>query len=335
MRSPGSLHPMLRSVLALAFVAAFEGCGGGDGPLDPASGSTAEPTAQSAASSPVPAEGLANLTTSQRIAFGSSYISTVYKMDPQGSQRYALMTHSPGAHAPAWSWDNTKLAMVSPRTSNGVTRDDIVLMNADGTNEHWARSQASVWDFEDPSWHPNGSRILMTVKVGGTTPTLGWLEAATGTAALFYFPGGGAILGSRPSFNKAGTKILYVGRYGKTIEQINADGSGHTVRISASVKLDYPSFSPDGGRIAYQKTPVGGNPDIFVKNLTTGVTTRLTFSTAADAHPSWSPDGVRIAFMSKRTGARQIFTMKSAMGGDVLRLSTDNYTEDYDPAWTH
>ena len=225
--------------------------------------------------------------------------------------------------------------MVSPRTTNGVTHDDIVLLNADGTNEHWARSTAPAWDFEDPSWFPNGSRILMTVKVGGTTPTLGWLEPASGKAGLFWFPGGGAVLGSRPSFNKAGTKILYVGRYGNTIEQINPDGSGHTVRISGSVKLDYPSFSPDGGRIAYQKTPAGGNPDIFVKNLTTGVITRLTFSTAADGHPSWSPDGVRIAFMSKRTGARQIFTMKSAMGGDVLRLSAGNYTEDYDPAWTH
>jgi Tol biopolymer transport system component len=329
-----SRHPMLRSVLALAFVAVFEGCGGNDGPLDPATGSTAESSAPSAASSPVPAQDLASLTTSQRIVFGS-YSSTVYKMDPQGSQREVILTHLPGAHAPVWSWDNTKLAMVSARSSNGVTRDDILVLNADGTNEHWARSQASAWDFEDPSWFPNGSRILMTVKVGGTTPTLGWLEPTTGQAGLFWFPGGGAVLGTRPSFNKTGTKILYVGRYGNTIEQINPDGSGHTVRISAGVKLDYPSFSPDGGRIAYQKGPTGGNTDIFVKNLTTGVITRVTFSTAADGHPSWSPDGVRIAFMSKRTGARQVFTMKAATGGDVVRLSTGNYTEDYDPSWTH
>ena len=334
MRSPSTLHPMLRCVLALALVAAFEGCGGNDGPLEPASGAPAEPPVQSAVSVPAPAEGLGALGTSQRIAFGS-YTATVYKMDPQGLQREVLLTHLPGAHAPAWSWDNTKLAMVSPRTYNGATHDDIVLLNADGTNERWARGQGAVWDFEDPSWSPNGSRIVMTVNVGGTTPTLGWIEPATGNVGLFFVPGGGAILGSRPSFNKAGTKILYLGRYGTTIEQINPDGSGHTVRVSASVKLDYPSFSPDGGRIAYQKSPGGGNPDIFVKNLTTGVTTRVTFSSAADAHPSWSPDGARIAFMSKRTGKRQVFTMKAATGGDVLRLSTDNYTEDYDPAWTH
>ena len=334
MRSPSSLRPLLRSVLTLAFVAAFEGCGGTDGPLEPASGPTAEPTTPSAASSPVPADGLASLTSSQRIAFGS-YSSTVYKMDPQGSERAALLTHVPGAHAPAWSWDNTRVAMVSPRTSNGVTHDDIVVLNADGSNEQWARSQASAFDFEDPSWYPDGSRILMTVIVGGTTPTLGWLEPATGKVGLFWFPGGGAVLGARPSFNKAGTKILYVGPSGATIEQINPDGSGHKVRISAGVALDYPSFSPDGARIAYQKGPAGGNTDVFVKNLTTGVTVRVTFSTAADGHPSWSPDGTRIAFTSKRTGKRQIFTMKAATGGDVRRLSTDNYTEDYDPAWTH
>jgi len=145
----------------------------------------------------------------------------------------------------------------------------------------------------------------------------------------------GAVRGTRPSFNKAGTKILYVGPRGKRIEQINPDGSGHSVRISAAVKLDYLSFSPDGTRIAYEKGPAGGNTDVFVKNLTTGVTTRLTWSTAADGHPSWSPDGVRLAFMSARIGSRQIYTMKAAAGGDLLRISKDSYYQEYAPAWTH
>lgn len=335
MRSPSPLHPMLRPVLALALAAAFGACGGGEGPLDPASESTAESSSTSAAATTVPVEGLAALATSERIAFGSSGpLSSVWKMDPVGTQRAPLFTQASGAHAPAWSWNNTSVAMVRPRVSNGVTHTDILVMNADGTNQHWARSQASVWDFDDPSWFPNGSRIVMTVFAGGV-PTLGWLEPATSKAGLFWFPGGGAVLGTRPSFNKAGTKILYVGQKGNTIEQINPDGSGHTVLISATVKLDYPSYSPDGTRIAYQKGPVGGNTDIFVSNLTKGMTTRLTWSTAEDGHPSWSPDGARIAFMSTRIGQRQIYTMTAATGGDVLRLSKDAYYAEYDPAWTH
>lgn len=330
MRSPISLHPMLRSVLGLAVVSVFQACDGG-GTFDPAGESTSEP--QSAPSVSAPAESFAALTTSQRLAFTESGPS-VYTMDLQGSQRVALFTHLPGARSPAWSWDNTKLAMVSARASNGVTHDDIVVMNADGTNDHWARTQASAFDFQDPTWAPNGSRIVMTVLYGGV-PTLGWVEPGTSNAGLFFVPGGGAILGKRPSFNKAGTRLLYVGEHGNTIEQVNADGSGHKVRISSTSALDYPSFSPDGSRIAYQKGPAGGNTDVFVKNLTTGATTRLTFSTAADGHPSWSPDGARIAFTSKRTGKLQIYSMKSATGGDLVHVSKETYADQYDPAWTH
>jgi Periplasmic component of the Tol biopolymer transport system len=334
MQSLISRHPMLRSVLALALVAAFGACGGGDGPLDP-SESTAESPAGSPASSPVATEGLAALITTQRIAFVSSGpLSSVWKMDPLGTQVAPLFTQASGASSPAWSWDNTQVAMVRPRVSNGVTRTDILVMNADGTNQHWARSQASVWHFGDPTWAPGGSRIVMTV-LAGSVPTLGWIEPATSKAGLLWFPGGGGVLGTRASFNKAGTRILYVGPHHNTIEQINPDGSGHQVRLTANTPLDYPSFSPDGTRILYVRAALNGNGDIYVKNLTTGVTTRLTSSSASDSHPSWSPDGTRIAFMSERSGKRQVYTMQAATGGDLLRLTKDDYYTGDEPAFTH
>ena len=336
MRSPSSLHPTLRSVLVLALVATFGACGGGDGPLDPASESTTDSAAESAASSSVPTDGLAALTTSQRIAFVSwAGARSVFKVDPQGSQRAPIYAQSDAVDSPAWSWDNKRVAMVRARWSNGVWHNDIFVMTADGTSGSWARSQASVWHITDPAWSPNGLRIVVTILVGGV-PTLGWIEPGTSKAGLLWFPGGGAVRGSRPSYNKAGTKILYVGEHFNTIEQINPDGSGHKVRISASVKIDYPSFSPDGARIAYEKGPAPGtaNTDIYVTSFTTGVTTRLTSSTAVDGHPSWSPDGIRLAFMSERTGKPQIYTMNAATGGDLLRLSKLDAYEDH-PAWTH
>jgi len=331
MRSPTLLLPMLRSVLALALVSAFEACGE-SGPLEPARELTSEPLARSAAPAAAP-ESFAALATAQRIAFGT-FGPAVLTMDPQGSQYTAVFTHLPGARSPAWSWDNTKLAAVSARVSNGVTRDDIVVMSPDGSNIQWARTQASAWDFQDPTWAPNGSRLAATVLVAGV-PTLGWIQPGTGNAGIYFFPGGGAVHGKRPAFNKGGTKILYVGPQGNTIEQINADGSGHKVRISSASPLDYPSFSPDGSRIAYQKGPAGGNTDVYVKNLATGVSTRLTFSTAADGHPTWSPDGVRIAFTTARTGRPQIYSMKSATGGDLVDISQGKIADEYDPAWTH
>jgi Tol biopolymer transport system component len=336
MRSPSSLHPMLRSVHVLALIATFGACGGGDGPLDPASEPTTDSAADSAASGPVPTDGLAALITSQRIAFVSNRggIPGVLKMDPQGSQLAPVFMQSDGVRAPAWSWDNKRVALVRVRWNNGVWRNDIWVVNADRTNGHWARTQPSVWHFDDPSWSPNGSRIVMTVNVGGTTKTLGWIDQGTSKAGLFFRPAGGAILGTRPSYNKAGTKILYVGEHSTTIDQINPDGSGHQVRITANAKVDYPSFSPDGGRIAYEKVYAAANTDIFVKTLSTGTTARVTWSTAGDHHPSWSPDGIRLAFTSERTGLAQIYTMKAATGGDLLQL-THTAAWENDPAWSH
>lgn len=335
MRSPGLLHPILRPALALVLVTAFSGCGEGDGPLDPTSESAAESAAANLAAPAEPSGGLSAVPTGQRIAFVSSGpTSSVWKMDPAGTQVAPLFTQSDGARSPAWSWDNTQVAMVRARWSNGVSHNDILVMNADGTNQHWARTQATVYHFADPAWAPGGSRIMVTVYVLGV-PTLGWIEPGTSKAGVLTFPGGGAIRGSRPSYNKAGTKILYVGEHFNTIEQINPDGSGHAIRMTASAMLDYPAFSPDGARILYEKAASNGKGDIYVKNLATGVTTRLTSSSAWDSHPSWSPDGTRVAFMSDRSGKRQIYTMLAATGGSILRLTKDDYYTGDAPAWTH
>jgi Tol biopolymer transport system component/predicted small lipoprotein YifL len=325
MYSPGLRHPMFRSLLALAVVAAFEACGDGDGPLEPAADRAAEPVT----------DALPAITTSPWIAFMSyAGAPNVYKVSPQGGQWAGVFTQTDGVRSPAWSWDNQRVAMVRSRwNSNHVPHDDIWIVNADGSNGHWARNQPSVWHLNDPSWSPNGARIVMTVNVGGVR-TLGWIEPATSKVGLFYAPLGGAIHGTRPSYNKAGTKILYVGEHTTTVEQINTDGSGRKVHITGTARLDYPSFSPDGGRIAYEKGPVEGNTDIFVRNIATAATTRLTWSTAADRHPSWSPDGTRLAFASARTGKYQIYTMKAGTGGDLLRITyADQWLDS--PVWTH
>jgi Tol biopolymer transport system component len=79
---------------------------------------------------------------------------------------------------------------------------------------------------------------------------------------------------------------------------VDPDGS-NLRRIDVDTWLEYPSFSPDGTRIAFEGA-LGSNYELFVADLATGATEQLTDSPGHDGWPSWSPDGSAIAFTSVR-----------------------------------
>jgi Tol biopolymer transport system component len=315
-------------VLSLAVAA----CDGGGSPLDPTTEPATEPAATTAATS---AATTANFTiTSQTIAWISYRTgwTELYKMDPLGTQNTQLTALKTTLQGVSWSWDNKRLATVRYRGIDAFHgHNDIWIVNADGSNGHWARTQPFPYDLYDPSFSPDGSRIVMTVNVGGTK-ALGWVELATGNTNLFWKATGGALLGWKPSYNKAGTKILY--STGFTLDQINPDGSGHQVRVNPGAWVDHGLFSPDGKKIVYEKGAFPGNIEICVKNFTTGITKQLTSTPAVDRFASWSPDGTELAFMSNRSGKDQVYTMDAATGGNVVRI-THTSVEEWAPAWAH
>jgi Tol biopolymer transport system component/DNA-binding winged helix-turn-helix (wHTH) protein len=89
----------------------------------------------------------------------------------------------------------------------------------------------------------------------------------------------------------------------------------------------YPTWSPNGDRIAYGAER-GGNHDIFVQQVAGGPPVRLTDDPAPDWMPSWSPEGSRIVFRSERDGGG-LFVV-SALGGPAHRLTTFGYR----PLWS-
>jgi TolB protein len=64
----------------------------------------------------------------------------------------------------------------------------------------------------------------------------------------------------------------------------------------------------------------GGNSNLFVMDLRSKTTTRLTNTLAIDTAPSYSPDGTKICFESDRGGKPQIYVM-AANGGPAQRIS--------------
>jgi Tol biopolymer transport system component len=91
-----------------------------------------------------------------------------------------------------------------------------------------------------------------------------------------------------------------------------------------------PAWSPDGRFVAYSSDRAG-SMDLYVRDMGTGSTRRLTSTPGAEAAASWSPDGARIAFVSRRDGNFEVYAM-DADGINQVRLTT-HPAFDIEPAW--
>jgi Tol biopolymer transport system component len=332
-------RPLLRMLftgLLAPAMALTAGACGADQPLAPEATELEAPTGAAPtadATATVPGD-LAALTT-QRIAFISYRYNNwpnLYTMDPSGGNLVRLTSWAGYAGSPAWSYDNKRIAMMRERLdATNTYHADIYLMNADGSNKHWARSTPSSYAITYPSWSPDGTHLLVTVTISGGV-YLARLTLATGALDFVSLSAGGPA-GTQASYNPTGTKIIYVGpNDGGSIERINADGTGHKIIFSnASAHFDAPRYSPDGTRILFSKL-VNNDVEVFARNAD-GTVKRLTTSPGPDGNASWSPDGSRIAFSSGRSGGGDIYTMPSN-GGSATRV-TSHSNIDWTPVFTH
>ena len=84
------------------------------------------------------------------------------------------------------------------------------------------------------------------------------------------------------------------------------------------------------GEIAFASDR-SGTLDIYVLDVATGRTHRLTRDRGEEKTPTWSPDGSKIAFSSSRDGRTDIYVM-NADGTGVTR-ATRSSGNDRTPAW--
>ena len=113
---------------------------------------------------------------------------------------------------------------------------------------------------------------------------------------------------------------------------MDIDGKNVRLLTKGIAKEGWPSWSPDGKRIAFWSDRRNGG--IYVMDAD-GENVRLLIEQPAGAHlPAWSPDGERIAFAAagRQEVNFDIYVMDDD-GGNVHPL-TDNPASDSDPAWS-
>jgi len=125
-----------------------------------------------------------------------------------------------------------------------------------------------------------------------------------------------------PAWSPDSRQLAYVSFEGsKSAIYVQTLRSGNRFKVIDRPGINgAPSFSPDGRKLVVTLGGVNGNPDIYVLDITSRQTKRLTTHRAIDTEGTWSPDGRYIYFTSDRAGGPQIYRI-SANGGTPERVT--------------
>jgi TolB protein len=115
---------------------------------------------------------------------------------------------------------------------------------------------------------------------------------------------------------------------------VEADGSNRTVLTEGNAPSWFPSFSPDGTRIAFVREQPTAS-EIWTMRADGNDLMRLT-SSGVSVAPAWSPDGGRIAYSIGGPGrAKKIHIMNADGSGDRRLLeSSPTEVDEIAPTWS-
>jgi TolB protein len=141
-----------------------------------------------------------------------------------------------------------------------------------------------------------------------------------------YYTGEPGFFGSQIAFVSKGRSG------GKQVMAVDFDGHGaRSLTRNASLNI-LPSWSPDGGRVAFTSY-MRNNPDLYVVGAGGGRPQRISKHPGMNTGASWSPDGSKIAVTLSKDGNPEIYVI-SSKDGQILQRLTNNRHIDTSPVWS-
>lgn len=223
-------------------------------------------------------------------------------------------------------------------TSNYGGKNNIWVINTDGTNPIKLTEMLSDELADSASWSPDGKRIVFT-KYRHSSANL-WVINADGTHSVNLTNDYGYT--HDPSWSPDGKKIAFSLMNGQNglseIWEINSNGTNPNRLIEGNKGYSYPAWSPNGKKIAFSSGH-SNHYDIWVMKADGTKPVKLTNKDEyTKVSPSWSPDGKMIAYSAHKfyglpTG--DIWVMR-ANGTNLVNLTNDEANNKYNnkPTWS-
>ena len=162
--------------------------------------------------------------------------------------------------------------------------------------------------FDPKSFRLSGQSVPLAEHVAENPTVHRGLFAVSGNGVLVYEAG--STMGGR-------YRLVWLDRKGKEV--------GETGTPAGYIN---PRLSPDGRKLAVSIiSPSAASGAIWVFDLASGTSTRLTFSSAVINGPAWSPDARTIAFVSNETHDFHLYQKAADGTGNVMPLLIDDAAE--------
>jgi TolB protein len=138
-----------------------------------------------------------------------------------------------------------------------------------------------------------------------------------------------------PEFLEVRGTLAYVVRENgqDDIWAVSVGGNRTPIRLTNDPADDRdPAWSPDGSKLAFASRREG-NWDIYILDIGTMQTTRVTYGLEFQGAPTWSPDGVYLAYESYQGDNLDIYVQIVDFSNPPQRITSDP-APDFSPAWS-
>ena len=259
---------------------------------------------------------------------------TITLSDPSGTNVIPFITNARenDLYNPVWSPDGTQLAFSANRPR--AFRNNIYVINGDGSNLHIASGHASTSGPMIPAWSPDSTQLVYAVSYSGLFDFFKVNADGTDEEQLELEDFAESFYEMWLVWSPDGTQIAfnaYLESVSTTVYVMNADGTNpQPFPVTAPDGSTYTrmAWSPDGEQVLLYGVELysGGSESLAVADADGSNLQEIeTGSLVNVSSASWSPDGSQIVFIANDPvfEAPGDLWIVNADGSNLHRLNID------------